>query len=80
MRALKKNGSWEFVDLSLAKRPVGCKRVITMKHKLDRIAERSKRRVVAKGITQAYGLHYQETFAHVAKINSIQVLLSLVAI
>lgn len=51
-----------------------------MKHKLDRIAERYKRRVVAKGITQAYGLHYQETFAHVAKINSIQVLLSLVAI
>lgn len=40
--------------------------------------ERYKERVVAKGFTQTYGVYYMETFASVAKINSIRMLLSLV--
>ena len=34
---------------------------------------------MAKGCTQTYGVDYQETFAPVAKMNSIRVLLSLAA-
>lgn len=34
---------------------------------------------MTKGYTQTYGIDYQETFAHVAKINTIRVLLSLAA-
>jgi len=40
--------------------------------------ERYKAQLVAQGFTQTYGINYAETFAPMAKLNSIQVLLSLV--
>ena len=45
---------------------------------IDGSIERYKARLIAKGFTQTYGINYQETFASVAKINSIYILLSLV--
>lgn len=48
-----------------------------MKYKANGILERYKAKLVPKENTQTYGVDYKETFALVAKMKNVQVLLSL---
>jgi Reverse transcriptase (RNA-dependent DNA polymerase) len=77
LKALEKNKTWTLMSLPKGKKPVGCKWVYKIKYNSDVTIERHKARLVAKCFTQTYGLDYQETFAPIAKMSTVRILLSI---
>ena len=75
--ALLQNDTWDIVDLPEGKKTVSCRWVYTLKCKSDGSQDRYKARLVARGYTRTFGIDYIETFAPVAKINTIRILISL---
>ena len=68
------------IDLPPSQSVVGCRWVYKIKTKANGSVERYKTRLVAKGFTQEYGIDYEETFAHVAHLTSINCLIAMVAV
>ncbi|GMP66002.1 hypothetical protein CsSME_00026546 [Camellia sinensis var. sinensis] len=76
--ALQKTNTWVLVLLLASKNLVGCKWVYKVKTHSDDSLERYKARLVAK--LQEYGIDYEETFAPVAKMTTVRILISIAAI
>ncbi|CAB77909.1 putative polyprotein [Arabidopsis thaliana] len=75
--AMIRNHTWDEEDLPPGKRAVSSKWVFTIKYLSNGEIERHKARLVACGFTQTYGRDYTETFAPVAKLHTVRVVLSL---
>jgi hypothetical protein len=73
------NGTWTLVKLPAGRKAIGCKWVFKVKYTATGAIEKYKARLVAKGYSQTQGIDYDETFAPVAKFNSIRVLLAIAA-
>ncbi|KAL4302249.1 hypothetical protein GQ457_10G013460 [Hibiscus cannabinus] len=77
LHALEQNCTWTLTTLPPGKKAVGCKWIFVIKYKLNGSIQRYKARLVAKGFTQTPGIDFSETFAPVAKLNIVRVILSL---
>jgi hypothetical protein len=76
MSALQKNKTWNLVQLPKERKTFDCKWVFTVKQTPEGKVERYKVRLVAKEYSQTYGIDYDETFTHVAKMSTVRTLIS----
>lgn len=79
VRSLLKNDTWQLVNRPEQGTVIGSKFVLRNKYKENGYLERRKARVVAKGFAQRPGVDFDDTFAPVARIESIRILMALAA-
>nr|GFB20766.1 zinc finger, CCHC-type [Tanacetum cinerariifolium] len=74
------NGTWELTDLPPGCKALGCKWILKRKMKVDGSIDKYKARMVIQGFRQKEGIEFINTYAPVARISTIRLLLALVAI
>eukprot|EP00253_Pinus_taeda_P016890 PITA_16890 len=79
MNAIERNTTWDLVELPKGKEVIGVKWVYKTKSNAERKIERHKARLVVKGYKQQYGRDYEETFALVARMETMRAVLSIAA-
>ena len=76
MTSLLDNGTWELVDLPPGQKAIK-NRWVYVTQRMQEKKPLYRARLVAKGFTQTAGIDYEETFAPVARLDSLRLLLSL---
>jgi hypothetical protein len=77
--ALEENQTWDIVPCSSYVKPLDIKFVFSVKLRSNGSINRYKARLVVLGNKQEYGIVYDETFALVAKMTTMQSILAIVA-
>ena len=76
---IDKNNTWNLVDPPKGKDIIGLKWVYKTKYNEDGSIQKHKARLVAKGYSQQPGVDFNETFAPIARIETIRLVLAIAA-
>jgi hypothetical protein len=79
LQALAENHTWDIAPYPTGVKPIGCKWVYSIKLRYDGSLDKYKARLVALGNRQEHGIDYEETFAPVAKMTTVQLIIAIVA-
>jgi len=71
INAIKRNHTWDLVDLPANKTSIGVKWFYKTKLNEKAKVEKHKGKLVAKGFAQQHGVDSDETFAPVARMDTI---------
>ncbi|GJT60792.1 zinc finger, CCHC-type containing protein [Tanacetum coccineum] len=74
------NNTWVLADLPSGCEPLGCKWIFKRKLKVDETIEKFKARLVIQGFGQKSGIDYFNTYAPVARISTIRLLIAMASI
>ncbi|KAJ9535802.1 hypothetical protein OSB04_un001045 [Centaurea solstitialis] len=78
--SILENNTWVLSDLPPGFQPLGCKWIFKKKMKVDGTIDKIKARLVIQGFRQKPGIDYFDTYAPVARISTIRLLIALAAI
>ena len=76
MSQIERNDTWELVRRPKDKNVIGTKWIFRNKMNEDGQVTRNKARLVCKGYAQVEGIDFEETCAHVARMESIKMILA----
>ena len=79
LKSIIENNTWELVELPKGRTPVKCRWTFRVKREAGGEVIKYKAQLVAQGFTQRYGIDYLETYAPVAKLTSLRIILALAA-
>jgi hypothetical protein len=79
LKMIERNQMWELVDIPQHKKAIGVKWVYRTKLNSDGYVNKYKARLVVKGYARMFGVDFSETFTPVARMDTIRMLLALVA-
>ncbi|GJT85954.1 zinc finger, CCHC-type containing protein [Tanacetum coccineum] len=80
MDSIMGNNTWVLADLPPGCKPLGCKWIFKIKLKVYRTIEKFKARLVIQGFKQKSGMDYFDTYAPVARIITIRLLIAMASI
>lgn len=77
MESIKRNNTWELMELPVGGKAIGVKWVYKTNFNENGEIDKYKARLVVKGYSQKHGINYTKVFEHMAWLDTIRLIIAL---